>query len=157
MQHASMDIGRVHILRMDPGEDLLESIKRFVEEAGIGQALVLGGYGTLVAYHLHWVTHDRIPTDNAFRRGTGGIEILSMDGLVVNGEPHLHITLATSEGAFGGHLEPGCIAYVVCEVFFAELSGVTLRRQRVPVDIPGMGKGTVSRLFFQDDQPKENH
>lgn len=148
MEFASMNVKKIHILRIDPGEDVLESIKRFLKEAGIHQAVVLGGYGTLAAYHLHWVMHNRIPTNNLFRRGEGGMELLSMNGLVVEGEPHIHMTLSTPEGAFGGHLEPGCIAYVLCKVFFAEVEGVSMRRQRVPVSIEGMGEGNILRLIF---------
>ena len=148
MESASMNLSRVHILRLDPGEDILESIKRFLQDADIRQAVVLGGYGTLAAYHLHWVAHNHIPTENLFRRGEGGIEILSMNGMVVDGEPHIHVALSTPDGAFGGHLEPGCIAYVLCEVFFAEVEGVPLSRQRVSVSVEGMGKGKISRLTF---------
>jgi hypothetical protein len=111
--------------------------------------VVLGGYGTMAAYHLHWVTHNRIPTENLFRKGAGGIEILAMNGLVVDGQPHIHIALATPDGGFGGHLEPGCIAYVLCEIFFAEVEGTRLTRQRVPVAIEGMGEGVISRLMFE--------
>jgi predicted DNA-binding protein with PD1-like motif len=148
MESASLRPGRIHILRVDPGEDVLETVRRFLKDADIQQAVVLGGYGTLAAYQLHWVTHNRIPTDNHFRREEGGIEILSMNGLVVDGEPHIHVTLSTPDGAFGGHLEPGCIAYVLCEMFFAEVEGVPLRRQRVSVSVEGMGEGMISRLEF---------
>lgn len=148
MEFAPLSLGNIHILRIDPGEDVLESVQRFLQEANVRQAVILGGYGTLAAYHLHWVTHNRIPTENAFGRGEGGIEILSMNGLVVNGEPHIHVTLSTQDGAFGGHLELGCTAYVLCEVFFAEVEGVTLNRQRVPIAVEGMGEGTISRLVF---------
>jgi hypothetical protein len=151
MDFVSMKLGRIHILRVDPGEDILSSIQRFAQEAGIQQAVVLGGYGTLAGYHLHWVTHNRIPTENVFRRGEGGIEILSMNGLVVGGEPHIHVALSTPDGAFGGHLEPGCIAYVLCEVFFAEVEGVPLRRERVLVSVEGTGTGEISRLLFDPE------
>jgi len=152
MEFASMNLSRIHILRVDPGEDVLESVQTLLKEASIRQAVVLGGYGTLAAYHLHWVTHNRIPTENAFGRGEGGIEILAMNGLVVDGEPHIHVALSTPDGAFGGHLEPGCTAYVLCEVFFAEVEGVALSRRRVPVAVEGMGEGTVSRLIFGEVQ-----
>jgi predicted DNA-binding protein with PD1-like motif len=155
MEYASMNLSRIHILRVDPGEDVLESARKFLKEAGVGQAVVLGGYGTLAAYHLHWVTHNRIPADSTFGRGEGGIEILSMNGLVVDGEPHIHVALSTPDGAFGGHLEPGCIAYVLCEVFFAEVEGVALSRRRVLVDVEGMGQGTVSRLTFDKAQTSD--
>jgi hypothetical protein len=46
-------------------------------------------------------------------------------------------------------LEPGCIAYVVCEIFFGEIEGVTLTRQSVPVSVEKMGEGVISRLVFE--------
>ena len=147
-----MSVSKIYILRVDPGEDLLASIEHFLQEAGIRQAVVLGGYGMLAAYHLHWVTHNRIPTKNLFRRGKGGIEIPAMNGLVVDGEPHVHVALSNKDGAFGGHLEPGCIAYVLCEVFFAEVEGERLSRERVAVSIEGMGEGEISRLTFDSSQ-----
>ena len=148
MEANAMSLSRIHILRVDPGEDVFESIQRFLDLAGVRQAVVLGGYGTLAAYHLHWVTHNRLPSETAFGRGYGGIEILAMNGLVVDGQPHIHVTLSTPDGAFGGHLEPGCMAYVLCEVFFAEVEGAALSRRRVPVVVEGMGEGEVSRLTF---------
>ena len=152
MEYSALSVSKIHILRVDPGEDLLASIEHFLQEAGIRQAVVLGGYGTSAAYHLHWVTHNRIPTENLFRRGEGGIEILAMNGLVVDGEPHIHVALSNKDGAFGGHLEPGCIAYVLCEIFFAEVEGERLSRERVAVSIEGMGEGEISRLTFGRSQ-----
>ena len=148
MEFASMTVGKIHILRVDPGEDVLGSINRFLRETELRQAVVLGGYGALAAYHLHWLTHNRIPTDNAFVRGEGGVEILGMSGSIVEGEPHIHVTLATPAGAFGGHMEPGCITYVTCEIFFAEITGKVLSRKKVMVSVPSMGEGEKPRLIF---------
>ncbi len=148
MESTTLNVSRVHILRVDPGEDVLGAVKDFLGKSGLRQAVVMGGYGTLAAHSLHWVTHNRIPTANAFGRAEGGIEILGMNGLVVDGEPHIHVTLATQQGAYGGHLEEGCKAYVLCEIFFVQVEGKKLTRERVPVDVPGMGKGTISRLTF---------
>ena len=150
MESATLNISRVHILRIDPGEDILSSVKYFLGETKIRQAIVLGGYGTLAAHCLHWVTHNRIPTENVIASAEGGIEILGMSGLVVDGEPHIHVTLSTRQGAYGGHMEEGCKAYVICEMFFAEVEGRKLTRERVPVDVPEMGKGIVSRLTFSE-------
>ena len=52
-----------------PGEDVLDTVKDFLKKTGLEQAIVMGGYGTLAAHSLHWVTHNRIPTENAFARG----------------------------------------------------------------------------------------
>ena len=150
MESATLSISRLHILRLDPGEDVLCAVKDFLKETGIQQAIVIGGYGTLAAHCLHWVTHNRIPSESVIGRSEGGIEILGMSGLVVGGEPHIHVTLATQEGAYGGHMEEGCLAYVLCEIFIAEIEGKKLARERVPVEVPGMGKGSITRLTFSE-------
>ncbi len=151
MESGSFAAKAVHVVRVDPGEDVLKSVEAFLAEAGARQAVVAGGYGTLAASHLHWVAHNRIPTDNIFRRDEGGIEILSMNGLVVEGVPHIHVALSTPEGAYGGHLEPGCIAYVLCEVFLLELDGPALTRRATHVSVDGMGEGEIPRLTFGED------
>ena len=148
MEFGSLAVKRIHILRVDPGEDVLGSVKAFLAESEVRQAVVLGGYGTLAAHHLHWVRNNQIPASDIHGTGEGGIEILSMNGLVVEGEPHIHIALSTTAGAYGGHLEPGCIAYVLCEAFLAEVEGLDLKRERVQVSVPGMGEGPVPRLLF---------
>jgi predicted DNA-binding protein with PD1-like motif len=37
----------------------------------------------------------------------GPADLISMNGYIMNGRLHPHITLATPQNAFGGHLEPG--------------------------------------------------
>ena len=34
-------------------------------------------------------------------------DVISMNGYVINGKVHAHMTMATPDRAFGGHLEPG--------------------------------------------------
>ncbi len=148
MESFNFSSGNIHVLRIDPGEDVLISVRKLLNKHKISQAIILGGYGTLSEYHLHWVTRGTLPSKNAFGKGKGGIEILGMNGLVVGGEPHIHVALSTKKGAFGGHMEEACRAYVVCEVFLMELKGRKLTRKSTPVNVPGMGKGVVQRLVF---------
>ncbi len=146
MQGFSFDFKAIHIVRVDPNEDVLWAVSSFVEHNEIAQAVVMGGYGTLCAHSLHWVAHNRLPCENRFAQGEDGIEVLAMNGIVVQGRPHIHVSLATEKGAYGGHMEPGCKAYVLCEVFLAEVSGDVLHHETMAVDIPGMGKGDIIRL-----------
>jgi predicted DNA-binding protein with PD1-like motif len=152
MESQSLTLSKVHIVRIDPGEDVRRCVCAFLKEQGVKQAVVLGGYGTLARHSLHWVRHNRLPVENAFADGEGGIEILAMNGLVVASEPHIHVTLSTQVGAYGGHLEEGCIAYVLCEVFLGEVEGCTLSREVVDVTVEDMGTGSVPRLLFGSDQ-----
>ena len=68
MEAGVLDIGKIHILRIDPGEDVLMTVQKYLQEAEIQQAVVLGGYGTLAVYHLHWVKHNRLQGWNRHTR-----------------------------------------------------------------------------------------
>jgi predicted DNA-binding protein with PD1-like motif len=149
-----MDVGqflgnKIWVLRLDPGEDVLLSLRDIIRQKGIEQAVVISGYGTFARARLHWVAHNRFPTDNLFEEFEGGIELMSMNGMVVDGEPHIHFTAATPKGAFGGHLEEGCIVYVLCEVVLVELGGPRMRRVNAPAGRDESGNPVdVPRLSF---------
>jgi len=133
MEGASFEASKTWVLRVDPGEDVLRSLEAFIAEKRIEQGYVAAGYGTLSAASLHWVCHNRLPTDNLFAKQEGGIEILAMNGLIAEGKPHVHIALSMPNGAFGGHLEPGSICYVLCEIIIVELVGPKMTKPRVEV------------------------
>jgi predicted DNA-binding protein with PD1-like motif len=57
------------------------------------------------------------------------MEILNMDGIIANGEPHVHITLSNFKGAFGGHLDEGCRVLYRVELTVAKFSGTPLARK----------------------------
>jgi predicted DNA-binding protein with PD1-like motif len=146
MESASLTIDKVHVLCVNIGEDVLLTIQKFILEKGIKQAIILNGYGALMRYQIHWVLHNQLPSKPVNGSGEGGIEMVSMSGIVLDGNPHVHITLANQGGAFGGHMEVGCIAYVICEVFIAEATGAHLGHIRLPVSLAGVGEGTTYHL-----------
>jgi len=148
MDSSSFVGGRFWILRVDPGEDVLGSLKRFIREKGIRQGLVVAGYGTFARVRLHWVAHNRFPTENRFEEWEGGMELMGMNGMIVEGEPHVHFTASTPDGAFGGHLEEGCTCYVLCEITILELEGPRMRRETVVAQDGNGNSGEVPRLSF---------
>ena len=121
------------VVRVDPGKDVLLTIEEFIKEKGIIQGMVVMGYGTLSQVSQHWVTHNKFPTDNLFETWDGGFELLSMNGMIVAGSAHIHFTGASSKGAFGGHLEEGCICYVLTEIGILELDGPPMSKEMVTV------------------------
>jgi predicted DNA-binding protein with PD1-like motif len=107
-------------LRLDPGEDVLLSLRAAVVEQGIRNAAILSGVGSLDRYHFHVVKTTNMPPGNTFVRGDGPFDILSVTGLVVDGAVHAHITFSNTEVAMGGHLEEGCRVLTFSVVVVAE-------------------------------------
>jgi predicted DNA-binding protein with PD1-like motif len=113
-------------LRLDPGEDVLLSLRAAVEEQGIRNAAILCGVGSLDRYHFHVVKTTNMPPGNAFVQGEGPFDILTVTGLVVDGKVHAHITFSNTEVAMGGHLEEGCRVLTFAVVAMAEALDVDL-------------------------------
>lgn len=99
---------RTVYVRLDPGEDVLLALREAVRAQGIVNAGILSGVGSLDRYHVHVVKTTNMPPGNIFWKGEGPFDILTITGLVVNGEVHAHIAFSNTEMAMGGHMEEGC-------------------------------------------------
>ena len=99
---------RVLVLRMKYGTDLLAGIEKLVAANRVRNAVILSAIGSVRGYHLHVVSNRTFPSKNVFLRDpTGAADLIGMNGYVIDGRVHAHMTLATEDRAFGGHLEPG--------------------------------------------------
>jgi predicted DNA-binding protein with PD1-like motif len=122
----SFGASRFVALRLDPGEDVLLSLRAAVVERDIQNAAILSGVGSLDRYHFHVVKTTNMPPGNTFIRGDGPFDILTVTGLVVDGEVHAHITFSNTELAMGGHLEKGCRVLTFAVVVMTEALDVDL-------------------------------
>jgi hypothetical protein len=118
---------RVIVLRFKYQADLLAGIEKMVQEQKIRSAVILAGAGSVRNYQVHQVSNRTFPSKNMFVQDpTAPADIISMNGYVIDGKVHAHITMATPEHAFGGHLEPGTnvftFAIVTLGVFDGDLS-----------------------------------
>ena len=120
MHTQSFNASRYIALRLDPGEDVLLSLRAAVQEQGMQNAAILSGVGSLDRYHYHVVKTTNMPPGNTFVQGEGPFDILTVTGLVVDGEVHAHITFSNTELAMGGHLEEGCRVLTFAVVVMAE-------------------------------------
>jgi len=122
--------GRIFVLRLDPGDYLLESIESLVQKEHIRDAVVVSAIGTLDQYRVHWVTTTSFPAENHFEHWKDKpLELASVGGVIANGEPHLHIVVSDSEKAYSGHLERGCRVLYLAELVIIELKSLNLSRE----------------------------
>lgn len=124
-------IGKVHILRLDRGDYLLESIEEFIKKENILNAAVVSCIGTLDNCVLHMVMTTGFPPVEHFEKWEDKpLEISSASGIIANGSPHLHMTVSDHKYAYAGHLEHGCRVLYLCEIVIAEMDGFDVRRIR---------------------------
>lgn len=101
-------IKNVLVLRFKYKADLLAGIEEMVKKHKIRNAVFLSGIGSVRNYHIHGVSNRTFPSKNMFVKDDDApADIISVNGYVIEGRVHAHMTLANDERAFGGHMEPG--------------------------------------------------
>lgn len=99
---------KVVVWRFKYQTDLLAGMEKMVKEQKIKNAVILSGIGSLRNYHVHSVSNRTFPSKNAFYKDpTAPADILSMNGYIIDGRLHPHMTLSIGDKAWGGHVEPG--------------------------------------------------
>ena len=126
MYAESTKLGRLVIVRLDSGDDILQAIRAAVEQEGIKDGVILGGLGSINSYHVHIVETPNLPPHDVFIKGDGPYDILSLNGVILHGRIHAHITFSNTEKAMGGHLEEGCRTLSFGVVTLAETPEIDL-------------------------------
>lgn len=108
-------------VRLNEDEDILLSLRKAVAEHGVHNAVILMGMGSLKSYHFHVVDSAVNPPREVFPKSGLPCDIVNINGIVVAGRVHAHITLTDSKVAFGGHLEQGCKVLTFNVIALAEV------------------------------------
>lgn len=121
--------GDTYAVRLDPGEEILESVLRLAQKEGIGFAEVsaIGAVGR-TAFGLYDLDEKKYHS----RTFEQPLEMVSLNGNLSrrDGEPyiHLHAAFADEEGTvIGGHLNEAVIS-ATCEMFIRVLDADMGRR-----------------------------
>lgn len=123
-------LSEVVLVRLNAGDEILTALSAVCREAGIRNGVVLTGIGSLreSAYYVLRPDSGYPPTEMFHDRLTEPVEVLSLSGIIADFEPHLHVTLARRNQAFGGHVESGCVVHTLVELTIGRLAGVELKR-----------------------------
>ena len=98
---------RIEIVRMRSGTDLLEGLNLAVKEKNIKNAVILTGIGSVTDYHYHVVSDKNLPAAEEFPKASTPMDMTTVQGYILNGKVHAHISLSDENSMVGGHLEPG--------------------------------------------------
>ncbi len=108
----SAPLERVVVVRLKHQTDLLEGLAQTIKRQKIRNGVVLAGIGSVTSSHYHVVSNRSFPTQNTFVKDpVGPADIISMNGYIIDGRVHVHVTFANATNAFGGHLEPGTTVF----------------------------------------------
>ena len=109
------DIEKIHYLKLDKEQLLLESLTEYVKKSNVKTAEIsfIGAVQNVKVMYFN-----QIKKEYEHHELHGGHEVLSGLGNVslLDGEPfvHIHVTVADKEGkAFGGHLDEGTRVWLI--------------------------------------------
>lgn len=123
-------IERVVIMRFKYQADLLAGIEEMVRKEKVKNAVFLSGIGSVRNYHVHSVSNRTFPSKNVFTKDASApADIVSINGYVIDGKVHAHMTMTDATKAFGGHIEPGTNVFTFAIVTLGVLTdGIDLSR-----------------------------
>jgi uncharacterized protein len=150
MQYTEGQIGRVFIVRIDDGEDMLLSLRQFILDKNIqtGSIHFLGALmnGRMVTGPEEPV----IPPVPHFVMFEGGWEVFGV-GTIYPGEggPHIHYhaSVGRSGHALTGCLREQAVTYLIVEAVIMEFTGITARREfdeKMQLHLPVLGQKTAA-------------
>jgi predicted DNA-binding protein with PD1-like motif len=97
----------VEIIRLKSGTDMLEGLIQAVKDKSIKNGVIMNGIGSVSAYRFHVVSNVNLPPAEEFPRANVPMDLTSVQGYILDGRVHAHITLSDENSVVGGHLEKG--------------------------------------------------
>lgn len=120
---------RIVVLRFKYQTDLLAGMEKMVKQEKIRNGVILSAVGSVRGYQLHQVSNRTLPSHDIFETNpTEPADLVSMNGYVIEGKLHPHMTLATPDKVIAGHLEPGTQVFTFAIVTIGVMNDVDFRR-----------------------------
>jgi uncharacterized protein len=121
---------RLWVLRLHPGDDLVDSIMAFARKHSIDAGGIVTCVGSLRQARLRYANQKNY--ENLDAKGQH-FEIVSLVGTFSTTERHLHLALANEEGTvFGGHASSGNMVFTTAEIVIVEGLDWAFQRAKDP-------------------------
>jgi predicted DNA-binding protein with PD1-like motif len=161
MQYTEGQIGRVFVVRIDDGEDMLLALRQFILDRDI-QAGSIHFLGALMNGRMVTGPEEPvIPPVPHFVMFEGGWEIFGV-GTIYPGEggPHIHYhaSVGRSGHALTGCLREKAVTYLIVEAVIMEFTGLSARRefdQKMQLHLPVFGQDQAAEEPHDEKAPEE--
>jgi predicted DNA-binding protein with PD1-like motif len=120
---------RVVVVRLKNGANLLAGMEKVLREQHIQNGVILSAIGSLRGWEVHQISNRQLPTQDTFESNpTQPCDLVTMNGYVIDGRIHAHMTLATPDRVIAGHVEKGNEVYTYAIVTVGVLKDTDLAR-----------------------------
>jgi len=121
-------LGKMIILNLSRGDLLLETIEEELENIKIKDAIITSAIGSLQKVVLHRVRGFSSQPEDEWITLEKPMELASLQGIVIDGQPHFHMVVSDTEQTYTGHLEHGTTVLYLAEITLMEIIGLDLKR-----------------------------
>ena len=145
---------RVHVLRLIPNEDLLDSLFKYARAIDLKAASVVSVVGSLSTANIRYANQSN------GTRMDGYFEIVSVVGNIdfqhdypdeatyEEGSGHIHLSISDESGVtIGGHMLQGNLVYTTAEITMLEIVHGRFERK---LDPPPKGSGYPELKVYHD-------
>ncbi|MCL4369703.1 MAG: DNA-binding protein [Chloroflexi bacterium] len=132
MRIGKFQVKNIYFITVETGEDLLATMQKSVDQVGIKQGVVLCGIGVQEDANLYEVISKDYPAAKHYEKLEGVVELVAIQGNVVEGAIHMHAVVSTDKGVWAGHVEPGNKSLITLQVMLAEIEGDRIVRKPNP-------------------------
>lgn len=115
------ETGRTFILRMERGDLLREKITKLCQIEKVYEAVISSGIATFDIVNIQMSNTVGFPMDYDVHNLNEPLELASLDGTIINGEPHIHGVIGNGNKTWAGHLLNGCRILYLGEIVIQEL------------------------------------
>lgn len=123
-ENARASQARFYVIRLEPGDDVVEELRAFVNAKGLKAVSIVSVVGSLNTALL------RYANTGVWAEVSGHFEIVSLVGTIDEKGEHLHISLSDRTGkTIGAHFGVGSAVYTTAEIVLAELEDLSFRRE----------------------------
>ena len=121
---------RLWVLRLRPGDDLVDSIMNFARQHSINAGGIVTCVGSLNHARLRYANQNNYEDLDAKGKH---FEIVSLVGTFSTTDRHLHLAVANEQGViFGGHASSGNKVFTTAEIIIVEGLDWEFRREKDP-------------------------
>jgi predicted DNA-binding protein with PD1-like motif len=118
---------RIVVIRLKYKANLLDGMNKIVKQQHIQNGVILSAVGSLRGYEIHTVSNRDMPSQDTFvKNPTQPADLVSMNGYVINGRIHAHMTIATPDRVIAGHVEEGNEVFTFAIVTIGVMNGTNL-------------------------------
>lgn len=120
---------RIVVMRFKFKTKLLDGMEKMVAQEHIRNGVILSAIGSVRGFAVHQVSTRDFPSNDSYTKyPTTPADLVSMNGYVIDGRIHAHVTFATPDKVIAGHLERETEVFTFVIVTVGVMNGTDLNK-----------------------------